>query len=189
MFPRVATVPAPVHAVSRHDVAPDARLPRSDEDQVGVRLAHGYRSDRGRGDLEVGDRRPVLPTVGGLPEPSAHGAKIRLVRSASHSRHGDGTATPVGTQVAPLVRCQEGRVEDHGFLLSKEWGGGEQEDAERGQRHREGREALQVHDSVSDEGGAAAASGTPGINPRPRPPQARPSSHLEITGRSRAIER
>ena len=81
-------------------------------DEVGVGLAHRDRAHRRAVDLAVGDRRPVVAAVGGLPEPAADGAEVGLARAALHAAGGDRAAAAVGADVAPAVSGHQGRIEE-----------------------------------------------------------------------------
>ena len=63
-----------------------ADLAHADEHDVGVGLAHRHRAHRGAGDLPVGDRRPGLAAVGGLPQAAAGGAEVGLAGAARSRR-------------------------------------------------------------------------------------------------------
>gem|GEM_PF-1421543 len=116
VLPGFAPVAAPVDAVPGQDVAANAGLAGADEDEIGVGLADRDRADRRRADLEIGDGIPVLTAVDGLPKAAAGGAEVGFLGPAPDAGDGDGAAAPVGTEVAPRVAGQEGRVEDHGCL-------------------------------------------------------------------------
>ena len=101
-----------VDAVAGHDVAADAGLAHADEDDVGIALAHGDGADGSALDLAIRDGRPVVATVGRLPESAARRAEIRFIRAANDAADGDGATAAVGTDVAPLESAAERGVED-----------------------------------------------------------------------------
>ena len=147
VLPGGARVAAAVDAVAGEDVAADARFAGADEDEVGVGFGDRHRADRGRADLEVGDREPVVAAVGGLPQAAARGAEVGFLRAADDAGGGDGAAAAVGPEVAPGVAGEEGGVE--GDLL-----GGE------GVRAGEGRRLATARTVLATAG--AAGSGAPG---------------------------
>ena len=153
VLPRLAGVAAPVDAVPRHDVAADARLAGPDEDEVRIRLRDGDRPDRGRGDLEVGDREPVFSAVRRLPQSPAGGAEVALQRPPHDAARRNGAPSPVGTEVAPAVSRQERGIQRDrpggDFLRGQRRGPGgirqrceECEEGERQQQREETRDAV-----------------------------------------------
>src|SRR6202022_1291193 len=66
--PGLSGISAFVDAISRHDVAANARLAHADEDNSRIGFGDSDGTDARTFELAVGDRRPVLATIVGLPE-------------------------------------------------------------------------------------------------------------------------
>ena len=104
--PRLAGVDRFVDAVALHDVAADARLPHSNEDDVRVCFGNGDGADRRALELPVRHRIPGLSTVGRLPESATDGAEVILVNPRA-AGGGDRPASSHRADVAPLQRFEE----------------------------------------------------------------------------------
>src|SRR5260370_8164336 len=111
MAPCLARIAGLVDAVSRLNVAADTRLAHADENQVGTGLGHRDGADRGRLDLAIGDRRPMLSAVRGLPKAAAGRAEVAFPWATLHPGDRDGTATALGADGAPLIRFEKRRID------------------------------------------------------------------------------
>ena len=120
-----------VDAVALHDVAAQADLAHADVDRVGARLGHGHRADRRARELAVGDRAPVGPAVGRLPQAAADRAEVVLVGPPDHAGRGDRAAAALGADAAPGERLEQGGGVGVGLRARR--GGG----PPRERRHRE----------------------------------------------------
>ena len=129
--PGLSGVGGLVDAVAGHDVAADARLAHADVDHVGVRLGDGDGADRRTADLAVGDRRPGVARVDGLPQAAAHRAEVGVERTAFDAAHRNRSTAAVGADAAP-ARGLENR------LLRSRDGGGRCGGLRRGWRLRAG---------------------------------------------------
>src|SRR6185369_11952191 len=78
--PGLARVRRFVNAIARHDVAADAALTHSDENDVRVCLTDGDCTDGSALDLTIGHGRPGLAAIHRLPESTADGAEVRFLR-------------------------------------------------------------------------------------------------------------
>ncbi len=107
VVPGLAGIGALVHPIAGHDVAANAGLAHPDIHDVGIGFAHRDRADRCASDLSVSHRSPVLAAVGRLPQSAADRAEVRLLRTALHPAHGDGTAAAVGADVPPAVGAKQ----------------------------------------------------------------------------------
>ena len=109
--PRFASVHAAVDAIARHDVPANAGFAHADEDFVGI----GFRDRNGAhgraAHLTVGDGRPVLTAIRGLPQSAADGAEVRLLGASLHAAHRNRSAAAIGADVPPAVALQQGGVE------------------------------------------------------------------------------
>jgi len=169
-----------IDAVPRHDVAADARLAHPDVYDVGVRLGHGNGAHRRALHLAVGDGSPGHAAIGGLPEPTADGAEVRLAWAALHATRGDRAAAAVGTDAPPLVALEDGGIERRG-RRARGAGSGGVSSARAGRRghHERGRsdrnagmrlEHFGVPRRVADDCSLRVG----GVEARERSPQGRP---------------
>ena len=109
--PRLARISALVDAIARHDVAANRRLAHTDVHDIGIALAHRHRAHRGAGDLAVGHRPPVLAAIGGLPQPAAGGAEIRLVLAPYDPAGGNRPAATIRADIPPPERLEQRGIE------------------------------------------------------------------------------
>jgi hypothetical protein len=106
MRPRLPRVARFVDAIAWHDVAADARLAHADEDDVRIGFGNRHGADRGAVDLAVGDRRPVVAGIGGLPQAAADGAEVGLARASLDAGHRDRAAAAIGADAPPAIRVE-----------------------------------------------------------------------------------
>ena len=100
--PRLAGIGRLVDAVALLDVPAELGLARADVHDIGIGLTDLHRADGRAGNLPVGDRPPVHPSIGGLPQSTTRGSKVVLhgPRVAAGTR--GGPAASGWTNIAPL---------------------------------------------------------------------------------------
>ncbi len=130
-LPAVAAVQGPVDAPARGDVAPDARRAGADVHHVRIGLRHGHGADGADVDLAVGDVRPVLARVVGLPDAAAGGARVPGVELGRVAGDRRGAAAPVGPDHPVIQTLEEsGVVDDVRVALLGRPGSGDAEETE-----------------------------------------------------------
>ena len=112
----------------------------ADVDDVGVGLRHRDRADRRALDLPVGDRRPRLAAVGGLPQTAADRAEVGLLRTSLHAADGDRSPAAGGPDTAPLEALEHHRVDGRGRRRLKSRSARDVESLDSGEREQRGRD-------------------------------------------------
>ena len=104
--PRLAAVGGLVGTAALNDVAADVRFTRADVDDVGVRGGDGDGADRRVVDQGIGHRLPRHAGIGGLPQSTARGAHVVLVRARGAAGHGDRSSATRRAQTPPAQRAE-----------------------------------------------------------------------------------
>src|SRR5215471_8437076 len=115
MPPGLAAVVRAIDAVAARDVAPDARFPHSDVDDVGVCVGNGNRADR-RGTKEpIGDVGPSPSRVFGFPDTAPRRPEVEDLFTRWVASDGDNAAASERPDLPPPQRIEESTIliEDH----------------------------------------------------------------------------
>src|SRR5687767_12258256 len=101
--PRLPGVSGFEDAIPMRHVAADRRLSRAYVNDVGIRFAHGDRTNC-PAEILIGYRSPRHPGVGGLEDSTARRAEIVFHRSRRRPRRGDGSSSTERADLAPSER-------------------------------------------------------------------------------------
>ena len=106
MLPGLSGVTTSIHTVPREDIASNGCLSHSDKNEIGISLAYCNGTHRCGADLKVSDGEPILSGIYSFPQPPSGGTEVALIGTASHPTSSNRPATPIGTDVTPLISSQ-----------------------------------------------------------------------------------